>query len=149
MNTQRPSARAISPEQERKEKQRAYDREYKRKLRATPEGREANRVRVLEWHRRGRAEDLDFAAKRNARAFGLTLEQYKALHAKYEGTCHICPRPLLPGKGKTAVDHCHKTGRVRGLLCGHCTMGLGHFEDDTQRMQDAIQYLLDSRESLE
>lgn len=57
------------------------------------------------------------------------------------GLCAICGE--LPS-GKRAllfIDHDHKTGKVRGLLCGACNAGLGYFKDTTSRMTKAIEYL--------
>lgn len=50
--------------------------------------------------------------------------------------CDICsePAPLV-------VDHCHSTGKVRGMLCQHCNRGLGHFRDKPAVMAKAIEYL--------
>jgi hypothetical protein len=50
--------------------------------------------------------------------------------------CVICGN-----KGKLVVDHDHKTGQVRGMLCNHCNRGLGHFRDDPTLLEFAAQYL--------
>lgn len=69
--------------------------------------------------------------------YGLTLEQYNALYHKQLGRCGICAVKLT----KAMIDHCHKTHRVRGLLCGHCNRGLGLFFDKPRLLRKAIAYL--------
>ncbi len=72
--------------------------------------------------------------------YGMTVEQYDALAIKQGGACAICrkPKPLH-------VDHCHKTGMVRGLLCNGCNVGIGHLGDDPQTVEAAAAYLRSSR----
>jgi len=65
--------------------------------------------------------------------------------------CAICfqPEKHLGKDGRVRllnVDHCHDTGKVRGLLCAACNLGLGNMEDNEQRLFNAIQYLRKSRE---
>jgi predicted nucleic acid-binding Zn ribbon protein len=72
-----------------------------------------------------------------ARQYGLTIEQFREMRDKQAGACAICG-----GLATTLhIDHCHSTGRVRGLLCPMCNTGLGQFQDDVQRMMLAITYL--------
>lgn len=73
--------------------------------------------------------------------FGLTQEQHDELVAKQEGKCAVCTQPFESGFAQHAVDHCHTTGRIRGLLCHRCNLGLGHFSDDPDIMQRAVDYL--------
>jgi predicted nucleic acid-binding Zn ribbon protein len=88
------------------------------------------------------------------RSFGITLEQYNEMLEKQGGLCAICGQPESAKNGwnsKTrflAVDHCHDTGKIRGLLCTQCNQGLGNFRDDTARMKAAIHYL-ESHDGLE
>lgn len=77
--------------------------------------------------------------KSDLRKYGITLEQYEKMEKKQKGLCAICGGKEL-GK-KLAVDHCHTTSKVRGLLCYHCNNGLGKFKDDKQLLQKAINYL--------
>jgi hypothetical protein len=56
--------------------------------------------------------------------------------------CEICNEPLQRGAGKSAIDHNHETGSLRGILCGKCNMGLGLFKDSTEVLQSAIKYLI-------
>lgn len=61
-----------------------------------------------------------------------------------QGGCAICKSPTPNGQKDWAVDHDHKTGKIRGILCAPCNKGLGHFQDDKQRLQQAIEYLNES-----
>lgn len=75
------------------------------------------------------------------RNYGITLEDYDDMLLDQKGVCAICGTDDPKGKGRFHVDHCHTTGKVRGLLCHHCNVGLGHFEDNIERLLDAIEYL--------
>ena len=58
-----------------------------------------------------------------------------------QGGCAICGTTKPPGKNAWHVDHDHKTGKVRGVLCAHCNPGLGHFRDSIKSLRLAIRYL--------
>lgn len=72
------------------------------------------------------------------RKLGLTVARYYELCEEQSWQCKICRR--TPASA-LHVDHCHKTNKIRGLLCGACNVGLGHFADDPIRLQQAIEYL--------
>ena len=72
------------------------------------------------------------------RKYGLTREAYEALLAHQDGRCAICGG--VPTK-RLRVDHCHQTGKVRGLLCDLCNSGIGKLRDDPDRLARAIEYL--------
>ena len=61
--------------------------------------------------------------------------------AAEQGGCGVCGIPQPRGKKAWHVDHDHKTGKVRGVLCGHCNSGLGHFRDNIKALNRAIHYL--------
>jgi Recombination endonuclease VII len=71
---------------------------------------------------------------------GLTEEQYNDLLAYQDNKCAICLRPPKE-KRRMAVDHCHSSDRVRGILCQYCNLALGQMQDDTTRLRRAIDYL--------
>ncbi|WP_352852983.1 endonuclease VII domain-containing protein [Mesorhizobium sp. M0139] len=77
------------------------------------------------------------------RVYGITPEQWDALFEGQGHRCAVCgstePRTTR-GRG-WQTDHCHATGKVRGILCFRCNIGLGKFEDDTDRLASAIAYL--------
>lgn len=85
-----------------------------------------------------RAKDL-----RLQREFHITLEEFKKVLALQNGACAICKKRLNK-KGipfRLAVDHCHKTGLVRGLLCWPCNKAIAILQDDAQRLYNAYTYL--------
>ncbi len=64
---------------------------------------------------------------------GLTVEDYDRMFARQEGRCAICQNEYLDGR-PLCVDHCHTTGRIRGLLCKACNTYLGRIKDDPSRL---------------
>jgi len=73
------------------------------------------------------------------RLYSIDLREYGRMFEQQKGRCNICRRP--PGEKSLAVDHCHKTGKVRGLLCSRCNTSLGGFRDSERILLAAIQYL--------
>jgi len=76
------------------------------------------------------------------KAYGITLKEYNKMLAKQDECCAICKTDIPNGKGNTFhVDHCHETGKVRGLLCSNCNTSLGGFKDNPTLLTKAIKYL--------
>jgi hypothetical protein len=74
--------------------------------------------------------------------YGITIEEFDALLASQEGTCAICRRKIMDPRGyHPHVDHDHITGKVRGVLCFSCNIGLGGFKDNAEFLRAAIDYL--------
>jgi hypothetical protein len=71
--------------------------------------------------------------------YGITLEQYDEMVKEQKGVCYICKNEN-PTR-KLNVDHCHKTGRVRKLLCDKCNMTLGLINDSQELLKQFIFYL--------
>lgn len=69
---------------------------------------------------------------RNLRTYTIRSQNHK---------CAICGQAISELGTDAHWDHCHKTGRVRGALCPNCNYGLGHFKDDVDFLQNAINYL--------
>ena len=78
---------------------------------------------------------------RKKKARKLTKKQYGYLTKHFKDSCIICDKTSVQNKKALAVDHCHKTGKLRGLLCTPCNLGLGMFRDDTRLLKNAINYL--------
>jgi hypothetical protein len=98
--------------------------------------------RADHYRRMGRAYKL-------ASLFGMTWAEYDAMHARQGGVCAICRRPETRRvKGTLSdlcVDHCHATGRVRGLLCQRCNMTIGLARDEAAILRAAAEYIDASR----
>jgi len=79
--------------------------------------------------------------------YGITIEHYNELFQKQNGCCAICNKPEITIDKRTkklrglAVDHNHKTGEIRGLLCSAHNRALGMFHDDINELLKAIEYL--------
>lgn len=77
--------------------------------------------------------------------FGLDEETYRAMIKTHSNKCAICgEEETLVQKGKLtrlSIDHCHSTGKVRGLLCSRCNHGIGEFRDSPDLLEKAIDYL--------
>lgn len=83
--------------------------------------------------------------ERLQRQYSITEEQYEAIFQKQGGRCAICR--CQQHYQRLAVDHCHKTGMVRGLLCTNCNRGLGRFFDSPLRLGAARDYILRAQET--
>jgi hypothetical protein len=82
--------------------------------------------------------------------YGLTRAQYDSLLILQNGVCAICRRgPEGSGKKRLTVDHDHRTGEVRGLLCNHCNVALGNLRDDPLVTRAAAAYLESSHDHVE
>lgn len=104
--------------EERRAKRNAYKRAYYQRHKAQEsEKRKNNRLKSL---------------------YGITLAEREAMRAAQNNTCPVCKK-LLPAVPH--VDHCHRTGRVRGLVHKGCNSLLGFARDDIAILQGAIQYL--------
>ena len=71
------------------------------------------------------------------RKYGITLDDYNRMFSEQKGRCAICGKQ----EEKLHVDHSHKTNKVRSLLCFHCNAGLGHFEENIELLNNAIEYI--------
>lgn len=80
------------------------------------------------------------------RKYGITAEEYDSLHLNQNGLCAICNG--TNAEMRLAVDHCHATGAIRGLLCNQCNRALGLFKDDTKLLSAVLLYLQQQRSAL-
>ena len=73
--------------------------------------------------------------------YKLSESEIEQMSQKQNHCCAICSAPQSSFKNKLAIDHCHKTGKVRGLLCSNCNHALGKFKDKISILKKAIEYL--------
>ena len=79
--------------------------------------------------------------------YKIRLEQYDEMLKNQNYVCKICKNPessIDKRHNKTrdlSIDHCHKSGKIRGLLCDKCNRGLGYFKDSIESLESAIRYL--------
>lgn len=100
--------------------------------------------KVKEWR-----EDNPNKAKNMAlqNKYGISYDEYMSMHKDQGGKCLICNEKEKSKDHRTnevrmlAVDHCHSSGKVRGLLCSQCNTGLGLFKDDISLLKKAAVYL--------
>jgi len=126
--------------QRRRASRRAYRIAHKREIRerlrlkwrTDPSYRERQRAR-----RQKRQREVHLKAD-----YGISLEDYHAMLARQGGACAICRRKF---DQTPCVDHCHSSGKVRGLLCRKCNIGLGFCKDDLKLMRAATAYLESSQ----
>lgn len=84
-------------------------------------------------------KNYNFMAK-----YGITLEEANKILADQNNTCALCEKEvqLLPGFSTAAhIDHCHASGKVRGILCGNCNTALGKLGDSVEAIQKVLKYL--------
>jgi hypothetical protein len=73
------------------------------------------------------------------RVYGISLSEYEQMLNEQHDVCKICERP--PSTRSLAVDHCHATGKVRGILCHRCNTALGSVDDNVGILTKLIDYL--------
>tara|TARA_R110002072_G_C7616088_1_gene505485 strand:- start:40 stop:414 length:375 start_codon:yes stop_codon:yes gene_type:complete len=93
--------------------------------------------RIAREYREENAEKIRLQAASNT--YNISIEEAFELYSIKE--CGICNRNIIKNKNK-CIDHCHATGKVRGVLCTQCNTGLGMFKDSEEFLSNAIKWLL-------
>jgi hypothetical protein len=108
--------------------------------------RQENPDKFRGWSKRYRDKNPDGERTRHLmREYGLTIEEYNAMSVQQGSVCAICKQPETQErkgvKYRLAVDHCHKTNKVRGLLCFKCNAAMGSFEKRDIPIKNIEDYL--------
>ena len=98
--------------------------------------RKTSRERSKDWYENNKDRVRD---RLYQKSYGITLDDYNALSESQNHVCAICE--TNKGKRRMAVDHCHDTGKIRGLLCKDCNTGIGNLNDDPNLLHKALEYL--------
>jgi hypothetical protein len=109
-----------------------------------PENKIKYKIRQKKWKNENKERLSKYS--RSARLklkYGITTIEYNELLNKQNGCCSICgSNDTKDGKAKNFyIDHDHKTGKIRGLLCRHCNLLLGFSQDQINILENAIKYL--------
>jgi hypothetical protein len=99
--------------------------------------RDDKSISKTQWHKH----------ERRFRLYGVSEQFCRDLYAKQQGICPICDQSV--SWEEAVIDHCHDTGKVRGMLHSTCNTGLGHLHDDIKLLQNAIEYLRNNAETSE
>lgn len=100
------------------------NREKHKEYYSSPERKKKYRIRYIE------------------KSFNISYHEYDKLYLEQSGLCAICNLPETSSKCTyLAVDHCHKTGKIRGLLCNGCNRALGMLGDTLAGVEKAVEYL--------
>lgn len=113
------------------------------KKNSTREWRSNNRKKynsvAREWRKKNPVSIRGYNLKKK---FGMSREDYEQMRIAQNGRCFICGAHESGERyKKLAIDHCHKTNRVRKLLCSNCNKGIGNLQESTMLLKKAMNYL--------
>lgn len=105
--------------------------------------RAANREKIYAQQKEYRLRNRVAISHRNRKKkYGILPDDLHRMIEAQGGKCPICRLDLDPtGYRKIHIDHDHATGKLRGVLCSNCNLGIGHLREDPERMLRAINYL--------
>jgi len=151
--------RKNNPEKVKASQKKYYDANKEKRLANTRQWEKKNLERVKAKAKKRWAENPEYSRewKKNnpekckahdrKTKYGVTSEQYEKMKVEQDNRCAICKNPETVVHKRTglvlslSIDHDHKTGKARKLLCRRCNSGIGMFEEDINLLRTAIQYL--------
>jgi len=126
-----------------KEQKLRYRIKYKDRIKnAYREYYSKNKDKYIEYRRKynqGNRENIK--SLRLQKLYGIGIHEYLQMCLDQDNKCAICNCEIINASQPLAVDHDHTTGDIRGLLCLHCNLGLGNFQDNIELLKNAIEYL--------
>lgn len=79
--------------------------------------------------------------RRVLKSYEMSVDDYLSQHNKQKGKCAICGQSPKGNRKRLGVDHCHSSGKIRGLLCNRCNVVIGQADEDVELLQEMIEYL--------
>lgn len=136
--------RAENPEKAKRtpKKAAAHYAQFRIRYETKPEVRKRKNDSVRDWQGKNPEKVRNMKLKKK---YGITIEDFEAMFKAQDEKCAICG--ATSGYNFPAVDHCHSTKKVRGLLCQRCNHGIGLFKDDPIRLRAAADYLERARKT--
>lgn len=131
-----------NPEKVKKQREEYKDIKNKRRREMYKNDEEYRKQRLIDASNWQKNNPKKRKNQRLREAYGITYEEFEKLLDKSEHKCQICgfsdksDKKMFP-----IVDHCHKNGNVRGILCAKCNFALGQFNDNIDSLKNAIKYL--------
>lgn len=103
-----------------------------------PDCKECNTKVSTNWTKNNKDKHHGYEIKHK---YGITVKEYEDMLLKQNNSCAICNSHISLFKSRFHIDHCHTTGKIRGLLCVNCNHGIGTFMDNINLLENAIKYL--------
>lgn len=97
--------------------------------------KDCNKLTSVEWGRNNRHKHYGYEIKYK---YGLTIKEYDEMVLAQNNKCAICQGSSVK---RFSIDHCHKTGKIRGLLCFACNSAIGKLKENKELFINAINYL--------
>lgn len=123
------------------EAQKKYKASLKGKLAAQRDEDKNGKARALRYHHSEKGQKTYIK-----RIFGFEYEDVKRFQRLQNNKCALCGKA---SRRRLSIDHCHETGKFRGLLCDSCNKGLGLFKDDPELLIRAASYIQKHKENKE
>lgn len=110
----------------------------KRMNKYSSEHREQKREYAKTWYIKNKDRKKEYHIRK---AFGIDISKYNIILKNQNNKCAICDIDNNNLNRSLVIDHCHKTGKIRGLLCGRCNLMLGNIKDNKNILKKMIKYL--------
>lgn len=120
---------------------RKYNRDRQREWRKKPGSEKKTREYKARYKKTHPERLRELRRRKNIRGYGITPEEHKEMVKKQKNRCAACGGPPTGRWKKLVIDHCHKTKKVRGLLCSKCNTAAGHLNDDPRKASSLARYL--------
>lgn len=122
-----------------KNKQARFQQSGKTRYRAYCQGCNNKKYKIKQSYCKKKLQGYAYAQR--LRKYGITADQHKQMLEDQSLCCAICNKPETEEGRKFAIDHCHETGKVRGLLCFRCNTAIGKLDDNPELLEKSARYL--------